>query len=62
MALFVTDSDGRAALVEQAGMILKSSEESVPAAPDRKDVRRRDDALVGAMAFGAEAAIRVAHQ
>lgn len=60
VAQFVTDCDGRPALVEQAGMILESSEESVPAAPDRKDVPRRDGALVGTMALGAEAAIRVA--
>ena len=36
----------RAALLRQADMIEQSSEESVPAAPDRADVRRRYDAVI----------------
>jgi uncharacterized membrane protein len=39
----------RAALLEQADMIQRSSEESVPAEPDRDDVRRRYD-VVASMA------------
>ena len=35
----------RAVLLEQAEMILRASEESVPEAADRGDVRRRYDAV-----------------
>jgi uncharacterized membrane protein len=38
----------RELLVEQAAMILRSSEESVPEKADRADVRRRYDAVLGA--------------
>jgi uncharacterized membrane protein len=55
IAQFVTDDDGRAPLREQADMILVSSEESVPAAPDRDDVRRRYDAFLAAIAFDSAA-------
>jgi len=46
---YTTGEDQRAALLEQAGMVLESSVQSVPAAPDRADVRRRYDDLIAAV-------------
>jgi uncharacterized membrane protein len=46
----------RELLVEQAAMILRSSEESVPEKADRADVRRRYDAVLGAVSSTAMAA------
>jgi len=42
-------SQQRDLLVEQAAMILRSSEESVPEPADRADVRRRYDAVLSAV-------------
>ena len=42
---YTTAEDQRAALMEQADMIVRSSDESVPEAGDRADVRRRYDAV-----------------
>ena len=49
----IRHEEHRAALLEQAAMILQSSEASVPAGPDRDDVRRRYDRLM-AVAGGVE--------
>jgi uncharacterized membrane protein len=46
----------RELLVEQAAMILRSSEESVPEKADRADVRRRYDSVLGAVSSTAMAA------
>jgi uncharacterized membrane protein len=43
---YTTTSEQRAVLLDQAAMILRSSEESVPEAEDRADVQRRYDAVV----------------
>lgn len=43
---YAQNDDQRAALIEQADMIMRSAEESVPAEPDRDDVRRRYDQLL----------------
>lgn len=43
---YATTDDHRAALLEQADMILRSSEESVTEENDRRDVRRRYDLLI----------------
>ena len=43
---YTTTSDQRRVLLDQAEMILRSSEESVPEPDDRADVRRRYDAVV----------------
>jgi uncharacterized membrane protein len=45
-----TDDEQRAALLEQAQMVAETSEESVSAAPDRVDVRRRYDEFLAAAA------------
>jgi uncharacterized membrane protein len=42
-----TTAAQRELLLEQAAMILRSSEESVPEKADRADVRRRYDAVLG---------------
>ncbi|MGA9313427.1 MAG: DUF2254 family protein, partial [Solirubrobacteraceae bacterium] len=42
---YTTSSEQREVLLEQAEMILRASEESVPEAADRVDVRRRYDAV-----------------
>jgi len=49
VAHYTTTDAHRAALLEQADMILTSSEESVAAVPDRADVRRRYGAFLGAL-------------
>jgi uncharacterized membrane protein len=49
-----SEDEQRAALLEQAQMIIELSEESVSAAPDRADVRRRYDELL-AVAAAADA-------
>jgi len=46
VAQYATTIEQRAPLLEQAEMILRSSEEAIPAAPDRADVRRRYDDLL----------------
>jgi uncharacterized membrane protein len=43
---YTTAPDQRAVLIEQADMILRSSDESVPEPADRADVRRRHDTVV----------------
>ena len=43
---YTSTPDQRRVLLDQAGMILRSSEESVPEPADRADVRRRYDVLV----------------
>jgi uncharacterized membrane protein len=43
-----TTAEQRAVLLEQAEMILRSCEESVPEAADRADVRRRYDLVLAA--------------
>jgi uncharacterized membrane protein len=45
---YTSSAEQRAVLVEQAEMILRSSEESVPEAADRMDVRRRHAAVLSA--------------
>jgi uncharacterized membrane protein len=45
---YATTSGEREVLLEQAVMILRSSEESVPEEADRADVRRRYDAVLAA--------------
>jgi uncharacterized membrane protein len=45
-----TSEDQRAALLEQAEMILRSSEESVPERRDRQDVRRRYEVVTSGQA------------
>ena len=45
---YTTSPEQRELLLEQAAMILRSSEESVPEAADRADVRRRYDAVLAA--------------
>jgi uncharacterized membrane protein len=42
---YTTSSEQRDVLLEQAAMILRASEESVPEEEDRADVRRRYDAV-----------------
>ncbi len=42
---YTTSAEQREVLLEQAEMILRASEESVPEAADRADVRRRYDAV-----------------
>ncbi|MBV8159702.1 MAG: DUF2254 domain-containing protein [Acidimicrobiia bacterium] len=49
VAAYAATADQRAALVEQAEMILRSSEDSVPDRPDRDDVRRRYEAVLVAL-------------
>jgi uncharacterized membrane protein len=51
-----TSPEQRDVLVAQAEMILRSSEESVPEAADRADVRRRYDAVTAAAAIRAQEA------
>jgi uncharacterized membrane protein len=46
---FAADEDQRCALMRQADMILRSSEEAIPEPNDRADVRERYDALVARM-------------
>ncbi len=53
VAHFVADGDEQAALMEQADMILESTEGSVPVAADRDDVRRRYEAVAAAVASAA---------
>jgi uncharacterized membrane protein len=43
---YTTSDDQRAALLDQAEMILRASEESVPEKSDRDDVRRRYDVVI----------------
>jgi uncharacterized membrane protein len=45
---YTTSPEQREVLLEQAAMILRASEESVPEQADRADVRRRYDAVVAA--------------
>lgn len=45
---YTTSAEQRELLVEQAAMILRASEESVPEAGDREDVRRRYDEVLSA--------------
>jgi len=45
---YTTSSGQRELLLEQAAMIMRASEESVPEAADRADVRRRHDAVLAA--------------
>src|SRR5271165_1878186 len=45
---YATEPEQREVLLEQAAMILRSSEESVPEEADRRDVRRRYDAVLAA--------------
>ncbi len=47
-----SSAEQREILMEQAAMILRASEESVPEAADRADVRRRYDRLLGAAGGG----------
>ncbi len=47
-----TSSEQRELVLEQAAMILRSSEESVPEAADRADVRRRYDEVLSAVPSG----------
>jgi uncharacterized membrane protein len=47
---YANDEEQRAALLEQAEMILRSSEESVPEPGDRRDVRFRYDIVLSAAA------------
>jgi uncharacterized membrane protein len=49
---YTTSSAQREVLLEQAAMILRASEESVPEAEDRADVRRRYDAVRAAEVSG----------
>jgi uncharacterized membrane protein len=42
-----TDAEQRKQVLEQAEMIMRSCEESVPEKSDREDVRRRYDAVLG---------------
>lgn len=50
---FTRSDDQRHALMRQADMLLRSSEEAVPEPNDRRDVRARHDAVAAAMArFG----------
>jgi uncharacterized membrane protein len=49
---YTTSAEQREVLLEQAEMILRASEESVPEAADRADVRRRYDAVLAASAVG----------
>ena len=46
---YTTSSEQRELLLEQAAMILRASEESVPEEADRADVRRRYDAVLSAV-------------
>ena len=45
---YTTSAEERELLLEQAAMILRSSEESVPEPADRADVRSRYDAVLAA--------------
>jgi uncharacterized membrane protein len=45
---YTTSTEQREVLLEQAAMILRASEESVPEEADRKDVRRHYDAVLAA--------------
>src|SRR5206468_7234912 len=56
IAQYTETDDHRAALLEQAGMILLSREESIPEPADRADVRRPYDAFMAA-AGGAPAPV-----
>jgi len=47
---YTTAADQRELLLEQAVMILRSSEESVPEAADREDVRQRYEEVLAAAA------------
>jgi uncharacterized membrane protein len=49
---YTTSAEQREVLLEQAEMILRASEESVPEAADSADVRRRYDAVLAASAVG----------
>lgn len=52
---FTVDDSQRQALLRQADMLLRSSEEAVPEPNDRRDVRARYDAVVEALApFGSD--------
>ena len=46
---YATSPEQREVLLEQAAMILRASEESVPEDADRADVRRRYDAVLAAV-------------
>jgi uncharacterized membrane protein len=46
---YTTSSEQREVLCEQAAMILRASEESVPEEADRADVRRRHDTVLAAL-------------
>jgi uncharacterized membrane protein len=47
---YASTPEQRELLLEQAAMILRASEESVPEKADRADVRRRYDAVLGSVA------------
>jgi uncharacterized membrane protein len=49
VARYTTTDEQRAALREQADMILEATEEAVAAGPDRADVRRRYEAFLAAV-------------
>jgi uncharacterized membrane protein len=49
-----TNAEQRAPLLEQAEMIMRSCEESVPEPGDRADVGRRFDALVASLGIRSE--------
>ena len=51
----------REVLLEQAGMILRASEESVPEAADRADVRRRYDLVQAANTTATETILAGEH-
>ena len=51
-----TNDEQRGALMEQAAMILRSSEASIAEPADRDDVRRRHDTLVATHTSRAESA------
>ncbi len=46
---YTTSAEQRELVLEQAAMILRACEESVPEESDRADVRRRYDAVLGAV-------------
>ena len=46
---YTTSTEQREVLLEQAAMILRASEESVPEQADRADVRRRYDTVLAAV-------------
>jgi uncharacterized membrane protein len=49
-----TAEDQRRVLLDQAAMIIQASDESVPDAPDRADVRRQYEALLAVRAHLAD--------